>query len=142
MPPKGTGSLAKALVLVLALVATAEARTVKLAPSKKPATVKTQAEIAEKRNWDGAQAYRKKAYPSSTQAFREAVARVPEARYFFNLCASLYQEGTFSEALTACGAVGRNNPTTALQKQADQLIVWINEDAKAEGRKLEITPAP
>lgn len=133
----------RALVLLLVLVATVDARPVKLAPGgKKPATVKTQAEIAQQRNWDGEQAYNKKKYTDATPAFREAVARVPEARYFFNLCASLYQEGKYTEALTACGAVEKTGPTPALQKQTDRLIGWIQEDAKAEGRKLEIAPAP
>lgn len=131
------GSLAKSLALLLALVAVADARSVKLAPGgKKPATVKTQAEIAQQRNWDGEQAYNKKKYPDSTQAFREAVARVPEGRYFFNLCASLYQEGKFGEALTACNAVAKTDPTPALQKLADQLIIWIQEEAKSEGIDL------
>ena len=38
----------------------------------------------------------------------DAVARVPEAKYFFNLCTSLLQEGKFGEALTACNAADKN----------------------------------
>ena len=90
------------------------------------------------KNWDGEQAYRSGDYAGATGRFREAVARVPEPRYFYNLCASLFQEGKFGEALTACNAVGNNNPAAAIQRMADELTADIHEEARAQG--LQIAP--
>lgn len=129
----------RSLVLLVALSGVAFATPPpKLAPgSKKPAKTKTQAEIAEQRNWDGTQLYAKKKYGEATQAFREAVARVPEGRYFYNLCASMFNEGKFSEALTACNAVSKTEPTKQIQKMADDLTVIIKDEAKAQGLELQ-----
>jgi hypothetical protein len=91
-----------------------------------------QAEEAAKANEDGKELMYGGKYAEATAKFREAVARVPEAKYFFNLCTSLFQEGKFSDALTACDAVEKNKPTADLQAKATKLIGRIEETAKEQ----------
>ena len=61
-------------------------------------------------------------YDEATAKFRDAVARVPEAKYFFNLCTSLFQEGKFGEALTACNSAAQEQPGRHAQGQDRQDI--------------------
>lgn len=97
------------------------------------AAAETQAELAAKLNEDGKELMYANKYAEASGKFREAVARVPEAKYFFNLCTSLFQEGKFSEALTACAAVEKNNPTAELTGKATKLTGRINDEAKSQG---------
>lgn len=97
-----------------------------------------QAAIAAKLSDEGVQLMYAQKYAEASSKFREAVARVPEPKYFFNLCTSLYQEGKFSEALTACGAVEKNNPTPALQAKTDKMTAKIKDEAKAQG--VQVSP--
>ncbi len=103
------------------------------------AVAETQAELANKLNEDGKELMYANKYAEASGKFREAVARVPEAKYFFNLCTSLFQEGKFSEALTACNAVEKNNPTAELGGKATKLAGRINDEAKSQG--LTVTAA-
>ena len=103
------------------------------------AVAETQAELANKLNEDGKELMYANKYAEASGKFREAVARVPEAKYFFNLCTSLFQEGKFSEALTACNAVEKNNPTAELGGKATKLAGRINDKAKSQG--LTVTAA-
>ncbi len=103
------------------------------------AVAETQAELANKLNEDGKELMYSNKYSEASGKFREAVARVPEAKYFFNLCTSLFQEGKFSEALTACNAVEKNNPTAELNGKASKLAGRINDEAKSQG--LTVTAA-
>jgi TolA-binding protein len=105
----------------------------KPASSKRP----TQAQIA----WDAAQAgiehMKKDNYEEASSKFRDAVARMPEPAYFFNLCFALYQQGRFGEALVACHAVETNSPTPKLETKAKNLIVHIKTEASRQGIKVE-----
>lgn len=103
-----------------------------------PASTRTQAEIAARKDWEGQDDYRRGEYADASMKFREAVARVPEARYFYNLCASLYMEGKFTEALTSCNAVQHNNPSSDLVAKANGLTAQIQNEARAQG--LTISP--
>jgi TolA-binding protein len=96
----------------------------------------SQAALAAKLSDEGVQLMFDKKYAEASAKFRDAVARVPEPKYFFNLCTSLFQEGKFSEALTSCGAVARNNPTPALQSKTNQMMDRIKTEAKAQGIRL------
>ncbi len=64
------------------------------------ALAESQADIANRENDEGKELMYASKYPDASAKFRDAVARVPEPKYFLNLCASLYQEGKFGEALT------------------------------------------
>lgn len=92
-----------------------------------------QAAIAAKLNDEGSQLFMNMAFANASTKFREAVARVPEPRYFFNLCLSLFQEGKFAEALTACNAGTRANPPAPLRQKLDKATDMIKREAKAQG---------
>jgi hypothetical protein len=101
------------------------------------AYAESQAEIAEKLNAEGKTFLFSNKYAEASAKFRLAVARVPEPGYFINLCTSLYHEGKFGEALTACNAVGNNNPSADQRGKADKLTNRIKEEAKAQGIPAE-----
>ena len=102
------------------------------------AYAQSQAEIAEKLNEEGKTLMFSGKYAEASAKLRAAVARVPEPRYFFNLCTSLFQEGKFGEALTACNAVANNNPSADQRSKADKLATRIKDEAKAQ--KVSIEP--
>lgn len=101
-----------------------------------PALAQSQAEIAERLNEEGKELMYAEKYAEASAKFREAVARVAEPKYFFNLCTSRYQEGKFSEAVTACNAVEKNNPTPEQSAKAKKMLARIEEEAKAQGYEL------
>lgn len=103
------------------------------------ALAQSQAAIAERLNDEGKELMFGGHIAEASAKFAEAVARVPEAKYFFNLCTSRAQEGKFGEALTACNAVYNNSPTAAQKDKADKLIGRIKEEAKAQG--IDLQPA-
>ena len=100
------------------------------------AYAESQADIAAKLNDEGKDAMYAQNFGQASSKFREAVARVPEPKYFFNLCTSLFQEGKFDEALTACNAVGNNKPIPELQAKTDKLVGRIKDEAKTQGLEL------
>jgi len=105
------------------------------------ARAQTQAEIAARENDEGKQLMfaDPPKYAEASAKFQDAVARVPEAKYFFNLCTSRYQEGKFGEALTACNAVEKNGASEELKGKTLKLIDRIKDEAKAQG--IDLQPA-
>jgi tetratricopeptide (TPR) repeat protein len=102
------------------------------------AHAQSQAEIAAKLNEDGKELMYADKYAEAAKKFQEAVARVPEAKYFVNLCTARLQEGKLDEALTACNAVELNNPTPDQKSRAEKLVIKINDEAKKQ--HLELHP--
>lgn len=100
------------------------------------AYAQSQAEIAAKLNDEGKELMYGNKFAEASKKFQEAVARVPEAKYFINLCLARFQEGKFDEALTACNAVELNNPTEDVKAKAEKLIGKIKEAAKAQNLEL------
>jgi tetratricopeptide (TPR) repeat protein len=100
------------------------------------AHAQTQAEIASKLNEEGKELMYADKYAEAAKKFQEAVARVPEAKYFVNLCTARLQEGKLDEALTACNAVELNTPTPDQKSRAEKLIVKINEEARKQHLEL------
>lgn len=97
-----------------------------------------QKEIAEKLYDEGAALVFKNKYPEASAKFRQAIARLPgEPKYYLSLCGSLFHEGKFGEALTACNAVGNNSPTDKQRANADKLTDLIKKEAKAQGIAIE-----
>ena len=103
-----------------------------------PPPVGGQAAIAAKLDDDGKALVLKKRFTEASAKFRDAVARVPEPKYFLDLCISLYSEGKFSEALTACNAGTVNNPDAALMKKLNK----ATEDVKREAKRQRVDPSP
>src|SRR5215203_4055014 len=102
------------------------------------ALAQSQADIAAKLNEEGKAFMYADKYPEASAKFRDAVARVPEAKYFYNLCASLYKEGKFGEALTACNAANSSETASpALKDQSSKLAQGIKEEAKKQGVDVE-----
>lgn len=98
-----------------------------------------QAELAAKLNDEGKDLMYDGKFAEASAKFRDAVARVPEPKYFFNLCTSLYQEGKFSDAMTACGGVAKNSPSSELDAKAQKMIERIETEAKAQNIPLVAT---
>lgn len=102
-----------------------------------PAFAQSQQELAERDNEEGKELMYANRYAEATAKFRSAVARVPEGKYFFNLCTSLFQEGKFGEALTACNAVSNTNVSPELRAKTDKLTGRIKAEAQAQGIDVE-----
>jgi hypothetical protein len=98
-----------------------------------------QAEIAAQLNEEGKNLMFAQKYAEASAKFADAVARVPEAKYFFNLCMSRYQEGKFGEALTACNSVEKNGADDSLKGKAAKLTDKIKDTAKTQG--IDLQPA-
>ena len=96
------------------------------------AHAETQAEIAAKENEEGKQFMFAGNYKQASDKFRSAADRAPEARYYFNLCASLYQQGIFGQALTACNAGDNLNPDAKLKENIEKTQQKIKDDAAAQ----------
>src|SRR5262249_28721620 len=97
----------------------------------------SQVDVAARANNDGVGAFAAKRYGDASMKFKEAVARVPEPRYFFHLCLSLYQEGKFNEALVACDAVHHQPATPDLGARADTELDRIRAEAHRQGIDLQ-----
>ncbi len=133
------------LVMVAALIAGCGGAKPEPAPrpdTSPKAAAETQAVLAAGFNDEGVKAMYDGRYAIATEHFRNAVARVPEPKYFFNLCTSLFQEGKLVEAKTACTAVDVNRPAPELSEKAHALIARIDAEASAQGVPLEAQGDP
>ncbi len=108
-----------------------------LQPEPSPTTpAGGQAAIAAKLHDEGATLFRTKSFADASMKFRDAVARVPEPRYYFSLCLSLFQEGKFGEALNACDAGKRSNPPAALHQKLQAAEDLIMHEVQVQGISL------
>jgi Flp pilus assembly protein TadD len=71
-------------------------------------------------------------YKDAGARFRSALEHDPQARYYFNLCSALYQQGIFGQALKACQAALPLGPDAALRTKTERMIERIRSDAKAQ----------
>ena len=95
------------------------------------AFAQSQADIAAKLNEEGKAFMYADKYPEASAKFRDAVARVPEAKYFYNLCASLYKEGKFGEALTACNQASNSDTASPQLKEQSAKLAQQSLHARA-----------
>jgi hypothetical protein len=105
--------------------------------SEPPATSGAQVEIAARSAEDGQALFAQGKYAEASSKYMDAVARVPEPRYFYLLCQSKYREGKFSEALTSCDAAERSSPNAALSVKIRELRSMITTEAKQQGIELD-----
>lgn len=97
----------------------------------------TQAELAARENEEGKELMYRDQFAEAAKKFAQASARVPEAKYFLNLCTARLNEGQLSLALTACNAAELNSPSPDQKDRAEKLITRINEEGKKQNVKVE-----
>lgn len=110
-----------------------------LSAASSVALAETQAEIAARDNEEGKELMFAGNYKDASVKFHDAVARVPEAKYFFNLCTSLFQEGKFGEAMVACKSAEKNSPDDGLKGKIGKLEDKIHDTAVQQGVPLDPT---
>lgn len=96
------------------------------------AHAETQAEIAARENEEGKNLMFAGDYKGASDKFRSAADRAPEAKYYFNLCTSLYQQGVFGAALTACNAGDNLQPDAKLKDKISKTEEKIKQDAATQ----------
>lgn len=97
-----------------------------------PALADSQADKAAKLNDEGKQLMFDGKYDAAQKKFQEAIARVPEAKYLFNLCTADYMQGKYTEAFTACTEVDKHKPDETVKTKTAKLLEKIKADAKAQ----------
>src|SRR5688500_17674540 len=102
------------------------------------ASAETQAEIAARLNEEGKQLMFAEKYAEASAKFQDAHGRVPEPKYFFNHCTSLFHEGKFGEALTACNNADKN-ADEKLKGKIAKVVEKLHEEAKKQG--IDLQPA-
>src|SRR5215211_7316297 len=102
------------------------------------AFAESQADIAARLNEEGKQLMfaNPPRYAEASAKFQEAHSRAPEPKYFFNHCTSLFQQGKFGEALTACNAADKN-ADDKLKPKIAKLVERIREEAKKQNVDLQ-----
>lgn len=101
------------------------------------ARAESQAEIAARENDEGKQLMFENKYAEASAKFQDAHSRVPEPKYFFNHCTSLFWEGKFGEALTACNAADKNADDKLKGK-----IAALEDKIRTEAKKQNIDLQP
>lgn len=116
------------------------------APGKKSRqgerTSSSQAEIAAKLNEEGTEEMYNTHFDTAARKFEDAVARVPEPKYLFNLGTALFQLGRFDEAQRALRTLLASSPSEQLAGNARKLLDRIRDEAKAQGVTLSSDAAP
>ena len=98
--------------------------------------VPSQADVAVKLNEEGKAALLDGRYDVAVKKFQEAVAQVPEPKYFLNLGLANYQAGRWDEAVVSLTAVSLNSPSPAVASKASKLLDRIVQDARQRGITL------
>jgi tetratricopeptide (TPR) repeat protein len=117
------------LVLVCALPARAD----------DPAPASPQAEQI---NDQGKELYKNKDYLGAAAKFREAIQIYPDARYYFNLCATLEKAGDYDAALEACDAVYDHQPGDELKGKTGQRAAVIRAAKRKRDQDQAQNPTP
>ena len=103
----------------------------------------TPPEQAEALNEEGKKLYKDKDYPAAAEKFRAAIQLSADARFYFNLCASLEKLGDFDGALKACDDVYTHGPSDALKAKTGERAAEIRkrkEEAMAAGTATPVDP--
>src|ERR1700755_2587189 len=126
-------SLAIAIASTVAPVATLATTLVASPPV---AHAQSQAELAEKLNEEGKELMYQNKYAEASYKFQQAVARVAEPKYFFNLCVSQTNEGKLNEAYANCISA-KGNANSDLVGKSDKMITKIQDLAKQQNVELQ-----
>lgn len=101
-----------------------------------PSAGGTQAEKAARSAEEGKALYAQGKFAEASSRYQDAVARVPESRYFYGLAQSRFREGKLAEALTACDAAEKVGANAALAVKIRELRTMITTEAKKQDIKL------
>jgi hypothetical protein len=82
---------------------------------------------AEQLNDQGKELYKNKDFQGAAAKFREANSIQPDARYYFNLCATLEKAGDLNGALEACDTVYSYTPNDELKAKTGQRAASIRQ---------------
>ncbi|MBI4510698.1 MAG: tetratricopeptide repeat protein [Deltaproteobacteria bacterium] len=78
------------------------------------------AEEANALNEEGKKLYKDEDYTAAAEKFRQAIAKSPEARFYFNLCVAHEKQGDFDKALEACDHVYGHDPSSELKAKTGE----------------------
>jgi hypothetical protein len=97
-----------------------------------PATaVDPKVQKAEALNDDGKRKFREADVAGSAELFRQAIALVPDPRYYFNLCFAYETLKQWDAAIGACNDVLARNPTAELAEKTRTRIQTIRDKQSA-----------
>lgn len=99
----------------------------------------TPAQIAAKENDDGKALMFERRYKEASAKFRSAAARSPDPKFYFNLCASEFQQSALRQAFAACSTAEKLNPDSVLKAKIVKLEDKIKSDAAAQRIDLTAT---
>jgi tetratricopeptide (TPR) repeat protein len=99
-------------------------------------------EAADALNEEGKSLYKNQEYPGAAQKFRQAIELSPEARYYFNLCATLEKLQDLDGALEACDSVYAHEPTDELKGKTGARAASIRaaQKKRADEQAKPVTP--
>lgn len=107
------------------------------------AVAQTTLERAEALNAEGKSLYTDAGdYAAASAKFRDAIALVPDARFYYNLCAALQRQGKYPEALDACDAVYEHQPREDLATKAGRRAAQIRKEMATTPASAPGTPPP
>jgi len=101
------------------------------------ASAESPADIAARRNEDGKDLMAAQKLKDAGGKFRAAASLDPQAKYYFNLCLSLYGRNMFGAALEACKMAATLHPTPQLQTKIEKYVKRIITDATNQHMPLE-----
>jgi hypothetical protein len=82
---------------------------------------------AETLNEQGKKLYKDKDWSGAATKFREAIQLSADARFYFNLCATLEKLGDYDGALKACDEVYTHNPSEALKAKTGERAAEVRK---------------
>ena len=89
---------------------------------------------------EGKALYKAANYPGASAKFQAAIAVDPQARYYYNLCASLEMENRLDDALRACAEVYTRGPDANLRQKTDERVDNLRREAEDQNDMLRGLP--
>lgn len=98
------------------------------------------AEVADTLNEDGKSLYKSQNYPEAAKKFHQAIELSPEARFYFNLCATLEKLQDYNGALEACDSVYAHEPADELKAKTGARAASIRAAQKKRAEDQATSP--
>ena len=126
--------LTRTLVAAALAMSLPQAALAQEAPAPNPA--------AESLNEQGKELYKNKDFQGAAAKFREANSIQPDARYYFNLCATLEKAGDLNGALEACDQVYSYTPNDELKGKTGARAATIRQAIRQRDAQTGTNPPP